>query len=210
MQVNQIANTMIPVEALIEKARTGDETSFNQLVNLWYKRIYNYAYKQCSHEDVAADITQRTFIAVFKHLKKLKDVGSFKPWIYRIATNFCHQEGRKLAKSKTVPFTITRNEEGESTIKEEGEAEGVFFNPEMSYRQQELENILFGCLQELPKDQRSVIIMKEYEGMKFREIAEILNASENTVKTWLYRGLRLLKQQLEEKRITKETLSYEL
>ncbi len=201
---------MVPLEILIEKAMTGDESSFNQLVNLWYKRIYNYALKQCSYEDVAADITQRTFIAVFKNLKKLKDVGSFKPWIYRIATNFCHQEGRKISRSKTVPFTMTQNDDGESTVKEEGEAEGVLFNPEMSYRQQELEKILFGCLQELPKDQRSVIIMKEYEGMKFREIAEILKTSENTVKTWLYRGLKLLRQQLEEKSITKETLSYEI
>ncbi|MEQ9008497.1 MAG: RNA polymerase sigma factor, partial [Ekhidna sp.] len=66
------------------------------------------------------------------------------------------------------------------------------------------------CINELPKDQRSVIIMKEYEGMKFREIAEILDTSENTVKTWLYRGLKVLKQQLEDKKITKETLSYEL
>lgn len=210
MHASQIRKAMVPLEDLIEKAITGDEASFNQLVNLWYKRIYNYALKQCSNEDLAADITQRTFIAVFKNLKKLKDVGSFKPWIYRIATNFCHQEGRKLSKAKTVPFTVTRNEEGESVIKEEGEAEGIYFNPEMSYRQQELEKILFDCLQELPTDQRSVIIMKEYEGMKFREIAEALDTSENTIKTWLYRGLKLLKQQLEEKRITKDTLSYEL
>lgn len=210
MHANQLREAMVPAEALIEKAMTGDEASFNQLVNLWYKRIYNYALKQCSNDDLAADITQKTFIAVFKNLKKLKDVASFKPWVYRIATNFCHQEGRKMAKAKTVPFTVTRNNDGESTIKEEGEAEGVYFNPEMSYRQQELEKILFGCLQELPKDQRSVIIMKEYEGMKFREIADIMNTSENTVKTWLYRGLKLLKQQLEDKRITKETLSYEI
>lgn len=210
MQANQVRQAMVPLESLIEKARTGDETSFNQLVNLWYKRIYNYAFKQCAYDDVAADITQRTFIAVFKNLKKLKDVGSFKPWIYRIATNFCHQEGRKLSNAKTVPFTVTKSDEGEAMINEEGEAEGFYFNPELSYRQQELENILFGCLQELPKDQRSVIIMKEYEGMKFREIAEALDTSENTIKTWLYRGLKLLKQHLEEKNITKETLSYEL
>lgn len=210
MQANQITSTMVPMEALIEKARSGDEASFNQLVNLWYKRIYNYALKQCSNKELAGDITQKTFIAVFNHLKKLKDVGSFKGWIYRIATNFCHQEGRKLSNSKTVAFTVTKSEDGESKIKEEGTAEGVYFNPEMSYRQQELEKILFDCLQKLPKDQRSVIIMKEYEGMKFREIAEVMNTSENTIKTWLYRGLKLLKQELEDKRITKETLSYEI
>ena len=210
MHANSVREAMVPIESLIEKAKTGDEGSFNQLVNLWYKRIYNYALKQCSYDDVAADITQRTFIAVFKNLKKLKETGSFKPWIYRIATNFCHQEGRKIAKSKTVPFTVTKNDDGETTISEVGEAEGIFYNPEMSYRQQELERILFTCLQELPKDQRSVIIMKEYEGMKFREIADALDTSENTVKTWLYRGLKLLKRQLEDKRITKDTLSYEL
>ncbi|WP_462250739.1 RNA polymerase sigma factor [Ekhidna sp.] len=210
MQANQIRGTMVPMEALIEKAMTGDELSFNQLVNLWYKRIFNYVLKQCSDESLAADITQRTFISVFKNLKKLKEIGSFKPWIYRIATNFCYQEGRKQSKSKTVPFTVTKNDEGESTIKEEGEAEGVFYNPEMSYRQLELEKILFECLQEIPSDHRSVIIMKEYEGMKFREIADALETSENTVKTWLYRGLKMLKKQLEEKNITKETISYEL
>lgn len=210
MQPNQLRETMVSLESLIEKAKTGDETSFNQLVNLWYKRIYNYVLKQISNEDLASDVTQRTFIAVFKNLKKLKDTGSFKPWIYRIATNFCYQEARKITKSRTVAFTVTSNAEGDSIIKEEGEAEGAFYNPEMSYRQLELEKILFECLQEIPSDHRSVIIMKEYEGMKFREIAEALQTSENTIKTWLYRGLKLLKKQLEEKRITKETLSYEL
>jgi len=209
MHASQMRETMVPLEALIEKARVGDESAFNQLVNLWYKRIYNYALKQCAREDIAADISQKTFIAVFKNLKKLKEVESFKPWIYKIATNFCHQEGRRMAKMKTVSLTISTNDD-ESTVTEEGKAEGVFFNPEMSYRQHELEKILFGCLQELPEDQRSVIIMKEYEGMKFREIADALNTSENTIKTWLYRGLKLLKQRLEERKITKETLSYDL
>ncbi|WP_420575512.1 RNA polymerase sigma factor [Ekhidna sp.] len=210
MQVNQVNETMMSVDTLIENAQAGDEQAFNQLVSLWYKRIYNYSLKQCSHDEIASEITQQTFIAVFRSLPKLKEVKAFKSWIYRIATNFCHEEGRKRAKAKTVPFTMTKNEEGETVIAEEGEAMGILFNPEMSLRQIELENILFGCLQELPKDQRTVIIMKEYEGMKFREIAEVMSTSENTVKTWLYRGLKLLKAKLEEKNITKETLSYEL
>ncbi|WP_425392152.1 RNA polymerase sigma factor [Ekhidna sp.] len=209
MQVNQVAYNMINADDLIERARAGDEHSFNQLVGLWYKRIYNYAYKQCSVEEIASDITQRTFIAVFRNLKKLKDVGSFKPWIYRIATNYCHEEGRKMSRARTVPFTMSTSEDGHTSIKEEGYAEGRFFNPEQHYRQKELEVVLLQCLEQLTKDQRTVIIMKEYEGMKFREIAEVLDTSENTVKTWLYRGLKQLKSHLEENRITKETLGYE-
>ena len=209
MYASQIEVNMVSMEDLIRKSATGDESSFNQLVNLWYKRIYNYVMKQCSDADVAADVTQKTFIAVFKNLKKLKEIDRFKPWIYRIATNFCLEEGRKKSRSKTVPFTTATNSEGETTIVEEGRAEGSFYNPEMTFRKQEVEQILFSCLDELPSDQRSVIVMKEYEGMKFREIAEILDTSENTVKTWLYRGLKQLKKHLEERNFTKETLNYE-
>ncbi len=210
MEANQISVKMVSLEVLIERSIAGDEASFNQLVNLWYKRIFNYALKQCSYEDLASDITQKTFIAVYRNLNKLKDFGSFKPWIYRIATNFCNEEGRKKVRSKTVPFTMKKTNDGETMIVEEGEAEGFLFNPEMTYRQKEMERILFSCINELPDDQKGVVIMKEYEGMKFREIADVLNTSENTVKTWLYRGLKSLKKRMEERNITKETLNYEL
>lgn len=210
MQAKSLAVSMISADGLIEKAKGGDEVAFNQLVNLWYKRIYNYALKYSSSEDLTADITQKTFIAVFKNLKKLKDAGSFKPWVYRIATNFCHEEGRKQARKKSVFMTPASNEEEDQATPIEGEAKEMMFDPERSYQQVELEKILFNCLQELPEDQRSVILMKEYEGFRFHEIAEALNTSENTVKTRLYRGLKVLKQRLEEQNINKETIHYEL
>ena len=201
---------MISADTLIERAKKGDEVAFNQLVNLWYKRIYNYVLKYSADEDLAADITQKTFIAVFKNLRKLKDAGSFKPWIYRIATNYCHEEARKQARNKLVSMAPTTGEEEESAGAMEGEAKERMFNPERSFQQVELEKILFGCLQQLPEDQRSVILMKEYEGFKFHEIAETLDASENTIKTRLYRGLKTLKKRLAEQNITKETIHYEL
>lgn len=210
MQAAQVNQSMLNTNSLIENALAGDEGAFNQLVNLWYKRIYNYALKHCGDEDLTADITQRTFIAVYRNLSKLKEKSRFKPWLYRIATNFCYEEGRKKLKSKTVPFSVTRNEQGEVTTVGDCEAKGIFFNPERSYQQQELERILFDCLGQLSEDQRSVIIMKEYEGMKFHEIADALDASENTVKTRLYRGLKTLKIKLDERNITKETIHYEL
>ena len=210
MQAESLAVNMISADSLIDKAKKGDEVAFNQLVNLWYKRIYNYVLKYSSNEDLSADITQRTFIAVYKNLKKLNDAGSFKPWVYRIATNFCHEEARKSARNKLVSITASRSEDEEQPTITEGEATERMFDPERSYQQVELEKILFSCLQELPDDQRSVILMKEYEGFKFHEIADALNASENTVKTRLYRGLKVLKQRLEEQNINKETIHYEL
>jgi len=209
MQAEPIAMNTISANGLIEKAKKGDEVAFNQLVNLWYKRINNYVLKYSSQEDTASDITQKTFISVFKNLKKLKESGSFKSWIYRIATNYCHEEARKQSRKKMVLMNPSHDEEEDQHLIE-SEAREKMFNPEQSFQQSELERILFDTLQELPEDHRSVILMKEYEGFKFHEIAETLDTSENTVKTRLYRGLKLLKRKLEEQNITKETIHYEL
>ena len=83
-------------------------------------------------------------------------------------------------------------------------------NPERQLRHSELSDMLQKCLMELSVEQREVVIMKEYEGLKFREIAEALNISENTVKSRMYYGLDGLKKILERKNITKETVGYEL
>lgn len=82
-------------------------------------------------------------------------------------------------------------------------------NPERIYARQELAELMQQCLKELSDEQREVIIMKEYEGLKFREIAEVLNISENTAKSRLYYGLHSLKKILEKRNITSELLSDE-
>ncbi len=210
MQAETIAIDMLSADQLILSAQRGDEKAFNQLVNHWYLRIYNYVFKYCADEEKASDLSQKTFIAVFKNLKKLKDAKSFKPWVYRIATNFCHEEARRVARSKVVTMDPTGSEDDETRTGFESEAKERMFNPEKTFQQTELEKILFSLLQQIPEDQRSVILMKEYEGFKFHEIAEALNTSENTVKTRLYRGLKALKKMLEEQNITKETIHYEL
>jgi RNA polymerase sigma-70 factor (ECF subfamily) len=200
---------MLHADTMIKNAQKGEEKALNQLVSLWYKRIYNYALKYCTDADIAAEISQQTFIAMFRNIKKLKDIDRFKPWLYRIATNFCYEEGRKRKRNKMVSLTINRDDDTEEQS-EVGEAQGNHFNPEKSFQQLELEQILYSSLRHLNEDQRTVVIMKEYEGLKFTEIAEALDASENTVKTRLYRGLKNLKDILESKNITKDTVHYEI
>jgi len=201
---------MMHAGSLIVNAQKGDEKALNQLVGLWYKRIYNYVLKYCCDSDLATEISQKTFIAMFRNVKKLNDIDRFKPWLYRIATNFCHEEERKKKRNKTVSLTVSRKNEETTETMEVGQAEGNYFNPERGYQQLELEEALLSALGELKEEQRSVVIMKEYEGLKFKEIAETLDTSENTVKTRLYTGLRNLKDILKRNNITKETVYYEL
>ncbi len=201
---------MVHADTTIENAQRGDEKALNRLVSLWYKRIYNYVHKYHADHDIASDLAQKTFIQMFKHISKLKDADRFKPWLYRIATNLCFEESRQKKRNKLVSIQEGGDEDEVNVKMQVVEAKGNFFNPERSFQQEELAQALISALNELSEDQRSVVIMKEYEGLKFTEIAEALNASENTVKTWMYRGLKNLRVILEGKKITKETVHYEL
>ena len=187
------------MDPLIEKARKGDHDATNRLVQLWYKRIYNYVFKYLGDHDLAMEVSQKTFIKLHTHIRQLKDPGSFKSWLYRIATNYCHDEQRRAGKKWVV-----------SVSDGHGDMEKSEYDPDRQYQRGELTELLGSALSELNHDQREVVIMKEYEGLKFREIAEVLNLSENTVKSRLYYGLGALKKILNKKNITKETVYYEL
>ena len=194
---------------LITAARHGDVVAINQLIKLWQKRIYNFALKYFNDHDQAMEVTQKTFISINKNLGQLKDDQSFKPWLYRIATNYCHEEVRRQSKKWVLPFMKVHKDKDQEQIAAVEQA-GRFGNPESAYGNQELKALLKKALSTLPEEQRLVVIMKEYEGLKIREISVAMDISENTVKSRLYYALGSLRQRLEEWKITRENIHYEL
>ena len=200
---------MMHSDTLITRAREGDKNAQGKLVQLWYKRIYNFGYKFFFDHDLAMEVAQKTFISMHKNLPALQDVARFKSWLYTIAINYCREELRKRKGVRSVSLHDLRPGEGEDSYRWE-ESAHRHENPEKQLRQSELSDLLQQCLMELSEEQREVVIMKEYEGLKFREIADELHISENTVKSRMYYGLDGLKRILEKKKITKETIGYEL
>lgn len=200
---------MMHSDAMVERAKNGDQNAQGKLVQLWYKRIYNFAFKFFMDHDLAMEATQKTFISMCKNIASLQDVGRFKSWVYTIAVNYCREETRKMKVSRSLSFDKVWNPEAESSPKWDA-ASHRHQNPEKQFQQEELSEILQEALAALNEDQREVVIMKEYEGLKFREISEVLNISENTVKSRMYYGLDALRKILEKKNITKETIHYEL
>jgi RNA polymerase sigma factor (sigma-70 family) len=194
-------------DALILRAREGDKSAQGRLVQIWYKRIYNYAYKFFFDHDLAMEASQKTFISMHRNIAGLQDPGKFKSWLYTIAVNNCREELRKHKTSRSTSihdFSDREMSEGWNEASNRNE------NPERQFRQAELTDLLQRFLTELSEEQRVVVIMKEYEGLKFREIAEVLNVSENTVKSRMYYALDGLKRMMEKNNITKETIGYEL
>ena len=200
---------MMHSDSLIVRAKQGDQNAQGKLVQLWYKRIYNFSYKFFVDHDLAMEVTQRTFISMCKNLAGLQDNARFKSWLYKVAVNYCREEVRKKKGSRSLSFDVVWNREAEDSPRWESSSQR-YDNPESQFQQAELSDILQQALLELSDEQREVVIMKEFEGLKFREIAEALNVSENTVKSRMYYGLDGLKKILQKKNITKDTLGYEL
>ena len=200
---------MMHSDTLIQRAKQGDQNAQGKLVQLWYKRIYNFSFKFFLDHDLAMEVTQKTFISMCRAIAGLQDVVRFKSWLYKIAVNYCREEVRKKKATRAVPIDEVWNREAESSPVWESSARRQD-NPERRLQHAELSDILHQALLELNPDQREIVIMKEYEGLKFREIAEVLNISENTVKSRMYYGLDTLRKILERKNISKDTIGYEL
>jgi RNA polymerase sigma factor (sigma-70 family) len=209
-----VAGTLLDIammhsDALIARAREGDQSAQGKLVQLWYKRIYNFGYKFFFDHDLAMEVAQKTFISMHRNIGNLQDLARFRSWLYTIAVNYCREELRKKRTVRAVSIDALSPGEGEVSYNWE-QSGARHENPERQLRHTELSDLLQGCLLELSEEQREVVIMKEYEGLKFREIAEALSISENTVKSRMYYGLDGLRKILERKNITKETIGYEI
>jgi len=188
-------------DSWIREAQQGNQTAFSRVVKYWYPRIYNFAYKYFADHDAAMEVTQQTFITVHKSLVNLHSPEQFRSWLYRIATNECHQESRRRKRKKIFSFSFWQRDDEETTPVGDWAAE-----PDTESEKTEMTEYLLKALNQLPADQRMVVIMKEYEGLKFREIAVALNVSENTVKSRMYYGLENMRKMLEKWNITRDMI----
>lgn len=168
---------------LIHRAQQGDRRALNQLFSGWYQPVYAIAYRYFGEVEPAREVCQQAFLQVQQKLGTLKDPASFRVWLYRMVINLCHSEARRLSARR-------RHYEGYREVRSLGVAPG----PDDLYQRRERTEIVLAALQQIPEEQRAVIIMKEYEGLKFREIAEVLELSESTVKSRLYYGLKALRK----------------
>ena len=193
---------------LVDKAVQGDEQAFTRLVHAWYKRIFNFNYKYFFDHDLAMEVTQKTFISAYSNLRKLKNKHSFSGWLYAIAVNHCREEDRRQNRRWAVSFNAMKKKDEGFAPADPGYLYEGTYNPEVCFQKEELSAILLKALTRIPAEQKVVLIMKEYEGLKFREIAESLKISENTAKSRLYYGLKALRKILENWKIDKEEIYY--
>lgn len=177
-------------EELVAKSKTGDTESFNQLVKRWERPIFALAYRTLGREEDARDVTQETFLRAFRALAGFKGDAKFSSWLYRIALNLCHDWMRKERRAPVV--AVPEGVELEDLATDRGPTETV----EDLAARAEMGREVAKAMQHLPDEQRHAIILKEYHGLTFQEIADLMKCPLSTVKTRVYQGLSTLRKAL--------------
>lgn len=169
-----MANLVLPDAVLVKNYISGDESALASLIERHQSKIYGFIYSKVNDRDLSDDIFQDTFIKVIKTLKtkSYNEEGKFLPWVMRIAHNLVVDHFRK---AKKMPF---QRETEEYSIFNYMTDNASTIESQMITEQVEVD--LTRLLDELPDDQKEVLVMRMYQDLSFKEIAELTGVSINT------------------------------
>jgi RNA polymerase sigma-70 factor, ECF subfamily len=179
--------------ALVAKARDGDTSAYNELVNRYSTKIYRLAKHITQHDEDAEDVLQETFLKAFEHLGDFQGQSKFYTWIVRIAVNESLMKLRKRKSDRTVPLDEPLDT-GEDTVVREIAVWDE--NPEQQYSREELTKILDEAVQSLRPVFRTVFVLRDIEELSTEETAEALGLSVPAVKSRLLRARLQLREKL--------------
>ena len=182
-------------EALAQRAREGDTRAFEMLVNRYQARLYNYIRRMMGNAAEAEDLFQDTFMKVYNNLDRFRPEGSFRGWLYRIATNTCRDALRRRKLRWAFSLDARRNPD-DVPLGERYSANSP--DPAEKAAESELAERLAAAVQALSVKHRSVFLMARYDGMSYEEIAETLKIPVGTVKSRMNKAVNTLMDALEE------------
>ncbi len=176
---------------LVERARAGDRRAFGELVTRYMRRAYYAALGLVgSHED-ALDLSQEAFARAFRARASLDPDRPFYAWLYQIVRRLCFNF---LRDRKT---RLTRLQEATPWLMDQAGTRAAQSDPGRSAERSELAALVEDAIERLPEREREVLVLKEFEGLRYREIAELLGIPIGTVMSRLYSARRNLALELE-------------
>jgi RNA polymerase sigma-70 factor (ECF subfamily) len=177
-------------EELVARSMGGDRDSFDELIRRWERPIYALAYRTIGREEDARDLCQETFLRAYRALPGFRGQAKFSSWLYRIALNLCRDWARRERRAPTVQPPEDVDLMDLAAAKEPSETiEDLVARKDMA-------RAVERAMTRLPEEQRTAIVLKEYHGLTFQEIADVVGCPLSTVKTRLYQGLTVLRREL--------------
>jgi len=191
-----VSGEVIPFDdaVLVRQCLRGDPTAFEPLVVKYQDRIFNLCWRMCGDRQAAEDLTQETFLRAFEGLRQFKGHSSFFTWLYRIAVNLAVSYRRR----ERAHMKIAGDERWQDLP---GQAKGLRDNaaqqrPDCLAEQHEVRQIVWQALQSLEEDHRTVLILRDMEGLDYAQIAKVLKVPVGTVKSRLFRARMAMRERL--------------
>jgi len=181
-------------QALISDAQNGSLDAFNTLVLHYQDSVFNTALRIMGDEDYAADASQEAFISAFKSIRSFRG-GSFRAWLMRTVTNACYDELRRRKRRPTTPLE-PETEDGDDMDTPRWLADPAM-TPDQQAEADELEHAIQHCLNNLPLEFKTVVVMADIQGMDYTEVASAVHVPLGTIKSRLARARLRLRECLQ-------------
>jgi len=176
----------VPADNLLDRARRGDLSAFNALVEEHQSIVFNVCLRMLGNRAAAEDAAQDAFVSAWRHLGSMRG-ELFRPWLLRIASNACTDELRRRSRRPAASLEVSM-EEG---MPDPADGEPL---PEASVLSAELRGGIEAALRQLPEDQRLAVVLCDVQGLEYEEIAQVTRSNVGTVKSRLSRGRARLRE----------------
>lgn len=180
-------------DLLIRRAQAGDGEAFEQLLLAHQKQVYNLCYRMVQDPDDALDLSQETFLRVWRCLGQYQFASAFSTWLYRLCSNLCIDFLRRKKRRQTVPLTFEDAEGEEQTLSVADPAP----SPEEQVELTLTRETMAAAMAQLPPEHRLILQLRVVEQLPYEQIAQILDVQIGTVKSRLSRARSNLKKILE-------------
>lgn len=190
---------------LVKRAGNGDRAAFEEIVETNKKKVFYLAYNLTGSMPDAEDLSQEVFLKAYKNIGKFKGEASLSSWLYRITLNAFLDRKRKVSFQVEKEQRTLEDNEGVITGTHGDTMPGTMpMNPEKFAESQQIQKHIETALEQLSPKERTVFVMRHYQDMPGKQVGELLNISEGTVKTFLFRAIKKLQTLLQEYQLQPE------
>jgi RNA polymerase sigma-70 factor (ECF subfamily) len=186
-------------DILVKRIKNGDMDAFELLVRRYESKVYTVAYRFLGSHADASDLAQETFLRLYQALPSFRGESSFLTWLYSVTANACRDEIRRKQRRPVVSWENEVLNNGSQAVSQ-ALGRSRMPTPEEAAEQNEFNELIQQCLNDLPEEQRLILVMREIQGLSYGEIAGVLECSLGTVKSRLSRARRAFKDTYNSKR----------
>ncbi|MCB1568656.1 MAG: RNA polymerase sigma factor RpoE [Pseudomonadales bacterium] len=177
---------------LVERVKRGDKRAFDLLVLKYQHKIVGLVSRYLRDQDEVVDVTQEAFIKAYRALPRFRGDSAFYTWLYRIAINTA--KNHLVSKSRRPPDTDLDIDEGE--FQDSSAVLRDIENPENRLATDQLEAAVFGAIEDLPEELKVAVTLREFEGLSYEEIAEVMECPVGTVRSRIFRAREAIEKKI--------------